>query len=158
MRHVLTPVPSIGSMKGLYEKRRSMSHHVTFPTYTILSKVHVCCKDVRASTMLPQFSNTPREKGWTHHCFTEELFLQRALATRVVLQRDIPICAESSGEYSDVATHRFSAANVCVRWEFNKSDKTYKGLSRMLDNLYSKFCAATAFSSTRSKKEEFVPS
>jgi len=87
--------------------------HVTFPTYTILSKVHVCCKDVRASTMLvPQFSKTPRKKGWTHHSFTEEIFLQRALATSVVLQRDIPICAESSGEYGDVAKHRFSTANV----------------------------------------------
>jgi len=94
--------------------------------------------------MLPQFSKTPRKKGWTHHSFTEEILLQRALATSVVLQCDIPICAESSGEHSDVAKHRFSTANVCVRWEFNKSDKTYKGLSGMLDILYSKFCAATA--------------
>ena len=87
--------------------------HVTFPTYTILSKVHVCRKDVRASTMLPQFSKTPRKKGWTHYSFTEDILLQRALTTSVVLQCDIPICAESYGEHSDLAKHRFSTANVC---------------------------------------------
>jgi hypothetical protein len=86
--------------------------HVTFPTQTILSKVHVVRKDVHASTMLPRSRKTPRKKGWTHHSFTEEILLQRALATSVVLQRDIPICAESSGEYSDVTKHRFSTANV----------------------------------------------
>jgi len=34
-------------------------------------------------------------------------------------------------------------------------NKTYKGLSRMLDILYSRFCAATVLPSTRSKMKHY---
>jgi hypothetical protein len=53
----------------------------------------------------------------THQCLAEEILLQRALSTRVVLQRDIPVRAERARKHSNVPKHRFPiAAQIVSEW------------------------------------------
>ena len=57
-------------------------------TYSILSQVHIRREDIRPRTM---------------HLFSQEVLLERTLAVRVVLQRDVPVRAERTRKHRDVA-------------------------------------------------------
>jgi hypothetical protein len=61
-------------------------------TYTILGQVHVGGKDVGSSTV---------------HLFAQKVLLQRSVTHRVVLQRNVSVCAESTGKHGNVSEDAF---------------------------------------------------
>lgn len=96
------------------------------------SKLQVCHENVRARTMLRPFSKTPQKKAWTHHCFTKETLL-RGSSPRTSFCSAIYQYALKAPE-STVMKPNYRGG---VSWAGIKPDKTYEGLSALLDILYS---------------------
>lgn len=58
-----------------------------------------------------------------HHRLAQEILLKRSFACRVILQRDIPIRAESARQHSDIPKHRFAKSNGWIKpKEIRKED------------------------------------
>lgn len=81
----------------------------------------------------------------TYHGLSEEVFLQGTFAVDVVLEGDVAVGTECTGEDGDVAKYRLSGLDQSeVSEERGLGTRgegrwAYRGLSRMLDILYSKF-------------------
>lgn len=59
----------------------------SWPTYPILGKIHVGSENVCASAM---------------HLLSQKVLVQRTLSLGVVLQGDVPVCAESTRQHCDI--------------------------------------------------------
>jgi hypothetical protein len=79
-------------------------------THSIFREIHVSGENISSSTVLKytiiriKFSVAVRR--FTHHLLAQEIFLQRSLAHRIILQCDIPIRAERTGEYGNIPKYR----------------------------------------------------
>ena len=75
----------------------------------------------------------------TYHLLSKEIFLQGTFASDVVLQGYVSVRTESTGQDRNVAKNGLPDNQGQSQIIFTGKTQIYRGLSRMLDILYSKF-------------------
>lgn len=82
---------------------------------------------------------------WTCHLLSQEILLQRPFTRDIVLERDVTICAESSGEHGDVTKDRLPGKWVGfkswlwwdeVRKKINPWKRVRENLQRFVKNVW----------------------
>ena len=89
--------------------------------------------------MLHKISKAIGRRVCHYHSFTEEILLQWALPTNVVLECDVPVGAKGTGKHGDVTEYGFTGQKLKNVLTGCDDIPPYSGLSKMLEILYSKF-------------------
>ena len=142
-RHALRPIPNKESGQPDLVWQNCIFNRLT---YTILSEVHIGGENVCPSTVLHFLLETAIETATkeTYEFLSKEVLLQRTLSGRIILQCNITVCTEGTRKHGDITENRFTIKVLGNGRVDVQGNRSYRGLSKMFDILYSKFWAATA--------------
>ena len=141
-RHALRPIPNKESGQPDLARQNCILSRFT---YTILGEVHIGGENVCPSTVLHFPLETAIETGTkeTYEFLSKEVLLQRTLSGRIILQCNITVCTEGTRKHGDITEYRFTIKMLGNDRVDVQGNRSYRGLSKMFDILYSKFWAAT---------------